>query len=61
MAKRKAAGRFCQCGGYPFPHEKASLRFCEHHPKELAGAEPTFEEEMDFEACWRVRRGRAAA
>lgn len=59
MAKRKETGRFCECGGYPFPHEKGSLRFCEHHP--LFHVEPDQIEVYDFEACWATPRGRAAA
>lgn len=61
MAKRKKTGRFCECGHYPFPHDKGSLRFCAHHLLMLADTEPEQIEIYDYEACWRTQRGRAAA
>ena len=39
----------CRCSGYPFPHRRGSLRFCEYHPSYLL--EPTEMECLDYEAC----------
>ena len=31
--RRKARGLICYCHSYPFPHAKASMRFCVEHPR----------------------------
>lgn len=30
--RRKARGLICYCHAYPFPHVRASMRFCAEHP-----------------------------
>ena len=34
--RRKARGLICRCSNYPFPHVRATLRFCREHPQILA-------------------------
>lgn len=44
----------CICNNYPFPHNKGTLRMCEHHP--LARVEPTEEEMHEYRACLETPR-----
>lgn len=56
LAKRKERGDHCQCNAYPFPHQKGSMRMCDHHPKILADEEVTEEEARDYQACLETPR-----
>lgn len=47
MAKKE----LCACNGYPFRHEKGTLRFCAYNKLFLAGVEPTEEEYRQYESC----------
>jgi hypothetical protein len=45
----------CHCGSPPFPHEKGSMRFCDHHP--LIDVEGTKQEYLDWQAMMDTPRG----
>lgn len=49
MRKRAESGMLCKCTAYPFPHERGSLRMCDHHT--LADVDPSEDEWRDYEAC----------
>ena len=44
----------CYCSGYPFPHRKGSLRFCDHHPD--FGNEPSAEDWLQYQSCLETPR-----
>lgn len=53
--RRKRRGTTCYCTGYPFPHQKGSLRFCTHHPE--WGEEPSQEQLYEYETTLDTPRG----
>lgn len=55
MERRRRAGRLCRCSAYPFPHEMATLRMCDHWAE--PNVEPTAQEWEQFETCWKTPRG----
>lgn len=39
----------CYCNAYPFPHQKGTLRMCDHHPQ--INEQVTEEEYQDYLSC----------
>lgn len=52
--RREIQKNLCHCQPYPFPHNKGSLRFCEHH--KLRDVEPTDEEQFEYQCCLETPR-----
>lgn len=54
LQKRKEKRLQCYCNRYPFPHQKGSLRMCDHHPAKTV--EPTEEEYVQYQQCLETPR-----
>lgn len=47
----------CYCGPVPFPHRKASMKWCVHHPEnKRAMSNPTEEEKHEYQAMLETKR-----
>lgn len=55
---RKARGLICYCRNYPFPHVRATLRFCTANPAILS--DYSDREWTQYQAVLETPRGRAA-
>jgi hypothetical protein len=54
--RREVNKNKCTCKGYPFPHRRGSMRMCDHHPKWIAGVDPTPEEIAAYDQVMRTPR-----